>query len=314
MKYKDYYALFGVSKTASAEEIKRAYRALAKQYHPDANVGDLEAEEKIKEINEAYEVLSNPDKKRKYDSLVNRFNFLAGFEFDPARFGFKRNIEFSGTEDGAFSDFYELFFGNDAVDLDDKTFETGFIKKEEPLLFKRGEDVFVNYEVTLEEAFHGIEDKIHVKTAANKIKEYDITVPEGAKNGDKIKILGKGMPGTIGAPPGDLYVNIVIKKHESFRVKGMDLEVDVPITPWEAVFGGRAIINGIDGKLNVKIPAGVQTSDKLRIAGKGYRSGLNRGDLLAKIKIVVPKILNEKEKELFKELSKVSEFEPRKVI
>lgn len=311
MKYKDYYGLFGVSKTASAEEIKRAYRVLAKQYHPDTNIGNVEAEEKFKEINEAYEVLSNPDKKRKYDSIVNRFNFLAGFEFDPAKFGFKKNVDFSGSTDGAFSDFYEMFFGNSAVDFDEKTFETGFIKREEPLLFKRGEDVFVNYEVTLEEAFHGIEDKIHVKTAANKIKEYDIVVPEGAKNGDKIKILGKGMPGTIGAPPGDLYVNIVIKKHDYFSLKGADIEVDIPVTPWEAIFGGRAIINGIDGKLNVKIPAGVQTSDKLRINGKGYKNGVNRGDLLGKIKIVVPKLLSEKEKELFKQLSKESTFDPR---
>lgn len=314
MKYKDYYGLFGVSKTASAEEIKRAYRALAKQYHPDANVGNVEAEEKIKEINEAYEVLSNPDKKKKYDSIVNRFNFLAGFEFDPKKYGFKRDIEFKGHEDGAFSDFYEMFFGNDSVELDEKTFETGFNKREEPLLFKRGEDMFVNYEVTLEEAFHGMETKIHIKTASNKVKEYDITIPEGARNGDKIKLLGKGMPGTIGAPPGDLYVNVVIKKHDSFTIRGMDLEVDIPITPWEAVFGGRAIINGIDGKLNVKIPAGVQTSDKLRIAGKGYKSGVSRGDLLGKIKIVVPSSLSDKEKKLFKELSEVSKFEPRKVM
>lgn len=314
MKYKDYYSLLGLKKTASAEEIKRAYRVLAKEYHPDTNIGNIEAEEKFKEINEAYEVLSNVDKKRKYDSLVNRFNFMAGFEFDPKKFGFKKNVEFTGSSDGAFSDFYDLFFGNDSVELDEKTFEKGFYKKEEQLLFKRGDDMFVNYEVTLEEAFHGMETQIHVKTASNKIKEYDITIPEGTKNGDKVKLLGKGMPGTIGAPPGDLYVNIVIKKHESFTIRGMDLEVDVPITPWEAVFGGRAIINGIDGKLNVKIPAGVQTSDKLRIAGKGYKSGITRGDLLGRIKIVVPSYLTDKEKQLFKQLSEVSKFEPRKVI
>lgn len=314
MKYKDYYGLFEIKKTASAEEIKKAYRSLAKKYHPDANIGNDEAEEKIKEINEAYEVLSSPEKKRKYDALVNRFNFMAGFEFDPQKFGFYKETEFTGKEDGAFSDFYDLFFGNESVEFDEKTFETGFNKKEEQLLFKRGEDVFVTYEVDLEEAFYGLETTIKVKTAANKIKEYDIVVPEGTKTGDKVKLLGKGMPGTIGAPPGDLYVNLVVKKNDLFVIKGADLETDVLITPWEAVFGGRAIIDGIDGKLNVKIPAGVQTSDKLRIAGKGYKSGIKRGDLLGKIKIVVPEKLTDKEKELFKQLSEISDFEPRKVI
>lgn len=313
MKYKDYYGLLGVKKTATAEEIKKAYRVLAKQYHPDANVGDVEAEEKIKEINEAYEVLGNEAKKKHYDSIVNRFNFISGFEFDPQKFGFKPKAEFSGNADGAFSDFYNLFFGNDSVEFDGKTFENGFAKKEETLLFKRGEDVFVNYELTLEEAFHGVDTSIRVKTAANKVKEYEITIPEGSRTGDKIKILGKGMPGTIGAPPGDLYVNLVIKKHDKFIIRGKDLEVDIPITPWEAVFGGRAIIDGIDGKLNIKIPAGVQSSNRLRIAGKGYKSGISRGDLLGKIKIVVPEKLTEEEKNLFKQLSEVSNFAPREI-
>ena len=311
MKYKDYYGLLGVKKTATAEEIKKAYRVLAKQYHPDSNVGNTEAEDKIKEINEAYEVLGNEAKKKHYDSIVNRFNFISGFDFDPSKFGFKSKPEFSGKEDGAFSDFYNLFFGNESVDFDWKAFETGFAKKQETMLFKRGDDMFVNYELTLEEAFHGINTSIHVKTASNKVKEYEITIPEGTRNGDKIKLLGKGLPGTIGAPPGDLYVNLVIKKHERFSIRGKDLVVDIPVTPWEAVFGGRAIIDGIDGKLNIKIPAGVQTSNKLRVPGKGYKSGISRGDLLGNIKIVVPEKLTDEEEKLFKELSEISDFAPR---
>lgn len=311
MKYKDYYGLLGLKKTATADEIKKSYRALAKQYHPDANVGDSEAEERIKEINEAYEVLGNEAKKKHYDSIVNRFNFISGFEFDPKKFGFKPKNNFDGKTDGAFSDFYNLFFGNDSVEFDGKALEKGFSKKEETLLFKRGEDMFVNYEITLEEAFHGLETCIKIKNAANKIKEYEITIPEGTRTGDKIKILGKGMPGTIGAPPGDLYVNLIIKKHDRFVIRGKDLEVEIPITPWEAVFGGRAVIDGIDGKLNIKIPAGVQSYNKIRITGKGYKSGISRGDLLGKIKIVVPEILTEDEKNLFKKLSEVSDFAPR---
>ncbi len=311
MKYKDYYSLLGVQKTATAEEIKKAYRGLAKKYHPDANIGNKEAEDKIKEINEAYEVLGNLDKKKHYDSIVNRFNFISGFEFDPQKFGFKQKPEFSGKAEGAFSDFYNLFFGNESVEFDWKAFERGFAKKEETLLFKRGEDMFVNYEITLEEAFHGTTTSIKVKTASNKVKEYEIEIPEGSRTGDKIKILGKGLPGTIGAPPGDLYVNLIIKKHDKFTICGKDLVTDIPVTPWEAVFGGRAIIDGIDGKLNIKIPAGVQSSNKLRIAGKGYKSGISRGDLLGNIKIVVPETLTDEEKKLFKELSEVSDFAPR---
>lgn len=311
MRCKDYYGLLGIKKNASADEIKKAYRVLAKKYHPDANIGNAEAEEMIKEVNEAYEVLSDEKRKKKYDSLVNRFNFTSGFEFDPSKFGWKHKQEFTGKEDGAFSDFFDLFFGNDAVELDEKTFETGFIHKEEQLLFKRGEDVVVNYEISLEEAFNGKTDLLRVKTASNKVKELEITVPEGAHNGDKIRLMGKGMPGTIGAPPGDLYVNLVIKPHDTLKVSGSDLEVEVPITPWEAVFGGRAVINGIDGKLSVKIPEGVQSSNRLRVAGKGYKDGLKRGDLLVKLKIVVPTSLSERERELFEELSKVSTFTPR---
>lgn len=313
MRYKDYYGLLGIKKTATADEIKKAYRLLAKQYHPDANLGNEAAEEMIKEINEAYEVLGNEDKKKHYDSIVNRFNFISGFEFDPQKFGFKQKAEFKGNTDGAFSDFYNMFFGNDSVEFDSRTFESGFAKKEETLLFKRGEDSFVNCEVTLEEAFHGLSTSIRVKTASNKIKEYEIEIPEGSRTGDKIKILGKGMPGTIGASPGDLYVNIIIKKHDKFTIRGRDLEVDIPITPWEAVFGGRAVVEGLDGKLNIKIPAGVQTANRLRIPGKGYKSGISRGDLLGKIKIVVPEKLTDEEKALFKKLSEVSEFAPRTI-
>jgi len=314
MKYKDYYGLLGVNKTATAEEIKKAYRALAKKYHPDSNVGDAEAEDMIKEINEAYEVLGNEAKKKHYDSIVNRFSFITGLDFDPQKFGFKQKPEFKGKSDGAFSDFYNLFFGNDAVEFDWRTFEKGFAKKEETLLFKRGEDMFVNYELTLEEAFYGITTSIRVKTASNKVKEYEIEIPEGTRTGDKIKVLGKGLPGTIGAPPGDLYVNLIIKKHDRFTIRGKDLEVDIPITPWEAIFGGRAIVDGIDGKLNIKIPAGVQSSNRLRIPGKGYKSGISRGDLLGKIKIVVPENPTDDEKELFKQLSEVSDFTPRKIV
>lgn len=309
MKYKDYYALLEVKRNATSDEIKKAYRHLAKMYHPDSNIGNSEAEEKIKEINEAYEVLSDERKKKKYDSLINRFNFMSGIEFDPKNFGFNKKKEIKIDENGAFSDFFNLFFGNDSVEFEEEIFDNK--STEEELLFKKGEDINLNYELSIEEAFFGANAKILVKEVGNLVKEYDFTIPPGALNGDKIRLLGKGHPGTVGAPPGDLYIKLIIKKSNKLELKGVDLVTDILITPWEAIFGGRAIVNTVDGKLNIKIPAGIQSGSKLRVHGKGYRKGDGRGDLIGNIKIMVPVEPNEKERELFQKLSEVSNYSPR---
>lgn len=309
MKYKDYYALLEIKRNATNEEIKKAYRHLAKMYHPDSNIGNKEAEEKIKEINEAYEVLSDEKKKKKYDALINRFNFIAGIDFDPKKFGFNKKKDIQVEENGAFSDFFNLFFSNDSLEFEDNIFDK--FSTEEELLFKKGEDINLDYEVGIEEAFFGINAKIDVKEVGNIVKEYEFTIPAGTLDGDKIRILGKGHPGTVGAPPGDLYIRILLKKHKKLELKGVDLVTDIPITPWEAMFGGNAVISTIDGKLSIKIPAGIQTGSKLRISGKGYRKGDSRGDLIGKIKIMVPDTPSEKEKELFKQLSQISDYSPR---
>jgi len=309
MKYKDYYALLEIKRNATNEEIKKAYRHLAKMYHPDSNIGNKEAEEKIKEINEAYEVLSDEKKKKKYDSLINRFNFMSGIDFDPKKFGFNKKKELEIEENGAFSDFFNLFFGNDSLEFDESIFDND--ATEEELLFKKGDDIELDYEVDIEHAFFGMTAKIDVKEVGNIVKEYEFTIPAGTLNGDKIRILGKGHPGTVGAPPGDLYIRILIKKHKKFELKGVDLVTDILITPWEAMFGTDAVISTVDGKLSIKIPAGIQAGSKLRITGKGYRKGDGRGDLIGKIKIMVPENPSEKEKELFKQLSQISKYSPR---
>jgi len=309
MKYKDYYALLEVKRNATSDEIKKAYRHLAKMYHPDSNIGDAEAEEKIKEINEAYEVLSDEKKKKKYDSLINRFNFMSGIDFDPKKFGFNKKKDLQIEENGAFSDFFNLFFGNDSIEFEDIEFDRG--ESEEELLFKKGEDINLDYEVEIEDAFFGVKAKIDVKEVGNIVKEYEFDIPAGTLSGEKVRLLGKGHPGTVGAPPGDLYIKIIIKKNKKLELKGMDLVTDIPITPWEAVFGGRAIIKTVDGKLNIKIPAGIQAGSKLRIQGKGYKKGEGRGDLIGNIKIMIPEKLSEKEKALFKELSEISKYSPR---
>ena len=309
MKYKDYYALLEIKRNATNEEIKKAYRHLAKMYHPDSNIGNKEAEEKIKEINEAYEVLSDEKKKKKYDSLINRFNFMTGIDFDPKKFGFNKKKELEIEENGAFSDFFNLFFGNDSLEFDESIFDND--ATEEELLFKKGDDIELDYEVDIEHAFFGMTAKIDVKEVGNIVKEYEFTIPAGTLNGDKIRILGKGHPGTVGAPPGDLYIRILIKKHKKFELKGVDLVTDILITPWEAMFGTDAVISTVDGKLSIKIPAGIQAGSKVRITGKGYRKGDGRGDLIGKIKIMVPENPSEKEKELFKQLSQISKYSPR---
>ena len=311
MRYKDYYALLEIKRNASQDEIKKAYRKFAKQYHPDSNIGNPEAEEMIKEINEAYEVLSDEKRKKKYDTLINRFNFMSGLDFDPKKFGFsKTKKENKEDPNPVFSDFFNLFFGNDELDFEELSFDDD-VEEEEEMLFKKGDDLEVEHNISLEEAFNGGKTTIEVRGIGNKIKEYEIDVPAGIRNGEKIRLLGKGMPGTIGAPPGDLYIKIAIKEHESLVLKGMDLQTDLLITPWEAALGGRAIVSTIDGKLDIGIPSGIQTGSKLRIKGKGYTNNQGRGDLIANIKIVMPKEVTHEEKKLYEKLAEISKFDPR---
>ena len=157
-----------------------------------------------------------------------------------------------------------------------------------------------------------VDKKINTLHWLNKIRELEIDIPAGIRTGEKIRVLGKGNPGTAGSPPGDLYIRIVIKEHEKFVLRGIDLQTDLLITPWEAVLGGRAVITTIDGNLDVGIPAGIQTGNKLRIKGKGYINKAGRGDLLANIKIVMPEEISYEEKKLYEKLAEVSNFKPRK--
>ena len=269
MRYKDYYALLEIKRTATQEEIKKAYRKFAKQYHPDSNIGNLEAEEKIKEINEAYEVLGDEKRRKKYDTIINRFNFMSGIDFDPKKFGFKTKKIKQEDENAVFSDFFNLFFGNSEINFEELSFDDD-IEEEEEVLFKKGDDLEVEHKISLEDAFFGTTSKIEIRGIGNKVKEYEINIPSGIREGEKIRLLGKGCPGTVGAPPGDLYIKISINNHDSLLLKGMDLQTDLPITPWEAALGTRAIVSTIDGKLDIGIPAGIQTGSKLRIKGKGY--------------------------------------------
>ena len=294
MLFKDYYKILELETSrVSLDEIKVAYRAVAKKYHPDVNVGDNLAEEKIKDINEAYRVLSNPLAKKKYDRIWNSNVYKK-----------KKAFSESGRNSGnIFSEFFYMFFGEMSYKEDIQT------RKAMPL---KGENIETKIEVELPEAFYGMSKKISLKTPSGKIKTFNVQVPEGIKNGEKIRLVGQGKQGENGGKNGDLFLTININEKGKFKIQGDDLQTELLITPWEAALGTRTTIKSIDDEAIVYIPKGIQSGEKLRIPGKGYKDGQGgRGDLIAEIKIVVPKSLSDEEKEIYEKLNKISTFNPR---
>ncbi len=306
MKYKDYYHVLGVDKSTSQEQIKKAYRKLAKKFHPDANPGNKSAEEKFKEINEAYEVLGDPEKKKKYDQFGNGFNFQNGSDFDPSQYGFRQNVkyQYDTTGNSDFSDFFNMFFGGNGFNINDilggsktRGFKRSFSSK--------GEDVETTIDVIPEEGFTGIEKKINIRSGNNS-KTISFKIPKGIRNGEKIKISGQGNQGTNGGPNGDLYLVINFKDSRNFKIDGINLKMDLKVMPWEAALGTEIPVETIDGRILVKIPEGIQTDNKIRVANKGYWSGGNkRGDLYINIKINNPGTLSSEQRSLYEKLKNV---------
>ena len=296
MVFKDYYKILELETSrVTLDEIKVAYRAVAKKYHPDVNIGDSLAEERIKDINEAYKVLSNPPAKRKYDRMWNANVY-------------KRNKAFSksGRKQGSiFSDFFYIFFG-EIADKEDAT-------KRKALPIK-GENIETSIKVELPEAFYGMDKKISLKTPNGKIKTFNVQVPEGIRDGEKIRLVGQGKKGQNGGKNGDLFLKINISEQGKFKIKGYDLHTELLLTPWEAALGTRTKVKSIDDESTVYIPKGIQSGEKLRIPGKGYKNGQGgRGDLVAEVKIVVPQKLTPEERKIFEQLNKISNFNPRNV-
>ena len=289
MKYKDYYKILELKTSkVSIDEIKVAYRAQAKKYHPDLNVGNALAEEKIKDINEAYRVLSEPSSKRKYDRVWNSRNIV------------KNTQKLSGKN------IFDMFLGNVEDQLENN-------QEKKDNLPVRGENVETAIDVSLSDAFFGREKQIEMKNVEGKPKEFVVKIPEGIKSGDKIKIIGQGKVGKNGGKNGDLFIKINIKNDNRFTLKGTNLYTDLRLSPWEAALGTKINIRTLDGDANVLIPHGVQSGDKITIPNKGYiKSDGQRGDLVANIKIVVPKELELDEKEMFEKLRDMSNFNPRK--
>lgn len=328
MDYKDYYKVLGISKTASEKEIKQAFRKLARKYHPDVNPGDLGAEQKFKEINEAHEVISDPDKRRKYDQLGANWKQYEQYQ-RPGAGGFPGfggggggrggvHVEFEGGA-GGFSDFFKTFFGG-AADVEDLFGQSGGSFRSQRPGARRGRgpqgfgqappqpgrDISAAIEVTLEEAFHGV-----VKRLTLDGDTIDVRIQKGVKDGSKIRVTGKGEPGAAGH--GNLYLNVQLRAHPVYRREGDDLYVDVPVTFAEAALGGDIEVPTLSGKVGIKVPAGSQTGRMMRLKGKGmpHLKGGGVGDLFAKIAVVVPKELSEREQELIQELRSLSDANPR---
>lgn len=294
MKYKNYYKILELkSDRVSDEEIKNAYRRLAKKYHPDINPGDEAASEKFKLVNEAYQVLGSEVSKKKYDRIHNIYRVKDTIEDT------KEKINFNGM-----SDMIGMVFG--------KKEQSNFENKNKSLPIT-GEDLESKIDITLEEAFFGTEKKIAFRTVTGDMKNISVKIPKGIRNGEKVRLAKQGKPGKNGGEPGDLYIKVEIMKNDIFEVKGFDLCMNLKLSPWEAALGTEVKVENIDSSILVNVPAGTESGEILRIANSGFwnTSTYGRGDLLLNIQIMVPKELTDTEKLLFEKLEAVSNFKAR---
>jgi len=350
VKFRDYYEALGVARAASEDDIKKAYRKLARKYHPDVNPGDKAAEEKFKEINEAYEVLSDSEKRRRYDQLGANWKAGADFTAPPGwdewagwrgrdagtsmDFGGFGNI-FSGMGGGGaggFSDFFETIFGG-MRGAQGARAGAGFAM--------RGRDVEAEIELTLEEAHRGATRVITLQATAqcpacqgsdaqnnkscsscrgtgavNQPKRLDVNIPAGAREGTVIRLAGQGEAGTARATAGDLLLRVRLRPHPLFTVVGEgDLQIELPVAPWEAALGAKVKVPTLDGSVDMTIPAGAQGGQQLRLRGQGMnRRRGGRGDEYVKLKIVIPPRPAAREKELFEKLASESRFDARELL
>lgn len=295
MKFKDYYKILELeSSKVTIEQIKTAYRKQAKKYHPDLNVGDKLSEEKIKDINEAYRILSEPASKRKYDRTWN-YNI-----------GNKRKRAKQKTSGEMAGEFFGMFFGNSEIKEEIEQSKIPQIK---------GEDIETSINISIEDGFFGVDKKIALKDVNGKIKTITVKVPEGIQNGEKIRLIGQGKEGQNGGKNGDMYIKINIENNKKYKIKGNNLYTIIPITPWEAALGTKAKVMSIDDtKTAIFIPNGIQSGEIIEIPEKGYKTPTGeRGKLIAEVKIVVPEKLTKEETEIFKKLKEISKFNPRRV-
>jgi curved DNA-binding protein len=298
----DFYEALGVAKTASTDEIQRAYRKLARQLHPDVN-SDPGAEERFKEISEAYQVLSDPEQRKKYDRFGADFRRVPD-DFDERAYAGRSGGRVRYTRAGP-----GFGGGFEGVDIEDLL--GGFFRSRgagEPMA---GADQEAELELTVEEAFQG--GRRHLSIAGAGERGYDVDIPAGVLDGQRIRLAGQGGRASGNAAPGDLYLVVRIKPHSRYRLAGRDITVELPVSPWEAALGATVPVLTPGGEVKVRVVPGSSTGRRLRLRGEGLPNPRGKpGDLYAEVRVMVPKKLGKRERELFEELAAVSDFDPRR--
>jgi curved DNA-binding protein len=319
MKYVDYYKVLGVDRSATTQEISRAYKKLARKYHPDLNKS-AGAEAKFKDLNEANEVLKNPETRKRYDTLGANWKHGAPFEGPPGWEVHQTGPGGGGL--GGFSDFFEAFFGGRAggraggrgfgggggaggFDLNDLfggagTFRGGGGRASSP-----GQDMESTLTIELEDAYHGSKKTVEL-AGPSGARRYEVKIPKGIREGERIRLAGQGTPGRGQGRGGDLYLTVHLAPHPTFREEGDDLLVAVPVSAWDAALGCRVRVPTLDGEVHMAVPPGQSSGQRLRLRGKGMpRRGGGHGDLFAELKITVPRHLTPEQEELFKRLREI---------
>jgi len=299
MIFKDYYKILGLpNSNVTTEQIKQAYREQAKKYHPDINTTSNFSEERFKDINEAYKTLSNTSTRRKYDKMWN------------SRIGKKQKNRGQAKKEkkSAFAEFFQMFFGeikNNKAKSEDINDGKAPIK---------GENIETEITVSIFDAFYGVEKKLALRAVNGKMREFNIKIPAGIRNEEKIRLMGQGKPGENGGKAGDLLVRIHIENDKKFTLNGVDLIKNLYVTPWEAALGTKLNISSIDEEILLYIPQGTQCGESLKLKEKGYLDGKGgRGDLIINIQIMNPTDITEEEKKLFEQLKKISKYNPREI-
>jgi curved DNA-binding protein len=298
VEYKDYYKTLGVEKGASKEDINKAYKKLARKYHPDLNQGDKKAEERFKEVNEAHEVLKDPEKRKLYDQLGPNWKDGQNFQRPPGFENMHFNFGGSGAQFGGsgFSDFFETLFGGgggrgfSSAGFGGSQFGggqfgggdfSGFTQRP-----RRGRDVEATLNLTLDEAYHGGKKNITLSGGQGvSPRSLEVNIPPGVKNGARIRLSGQGDPGGMGGPAGDRYLKVAIHPHAHFSVDDADVIYDLHLMPWDAALGGKVTVPTLDGKVELALKPGTSSGKKLRLRGKGLGSGKTKGDQLVRINI-----------------------------
>lgn len=317
MEYKDYYATMGVSRTATPDEIKRSYRKLARKYHPDVSK-EPNAEEKFKEVQEAYEVLKDPKKREAYNQLGSQWK--TGQEFRPppgwqtyTDFG-EGGSAFEGADLGGFSDFFESIFGRGGRRAE------GFQGRRSHAEFRQqGRDEHAKISISLEEAYHGGTKTIHLQIPQvdvngqvhHQTRTLKITIPKGVISGQQLRLANQGAPGIGGGPAGDLYLEMEIEPHRLFTLQGRDVYLTLPITPWEAALGAKVTVPTLGGSVDMKIASNAQSGQKLRLKGRGLPGKPQEGDQYVLLQILTPPAQTDAQRALYEKMAQEMPFNPR---